>query len=274
MLRARLATAAVAIPLLLAVILYGPPWLLALVVGSIATVGIGEYATMAFPARRGERLLTIILGTLVILGGVYQHQPNGTVAAGLTAVVMVGLVWTLLARPDFEQGLSDFGFSTVGILYVSLLAPHFVWLRNTGADGPGWVVFVLAIGMGGDTGGYFVGHRFGRHKLMPRVSPGKTVEGAIGIVAASLVAGAGAKLVPQLLGFSFLRGTTWTEVLLLSGVMAVLGQLGDLSESIMKRTFGVKESGWLFPGHGGVLDRLDSLLFPVAFLYYHLALFH
>ncbi len=273
MLRARLATAAVAIPLLLAVILEGPAWLWNLVVGVIATIGIGEYASMAFPARRGERILTMVLGALVILGGVFQHQPNGTLAAALSMAVILSLVWTLLARPDFEQGLGDLGFSTVGILYVSLLAPHFAWLRNVGADGPGWVVFVLAIGMGGDTGGYFVGHALGRHKLMPRVSPGKTVEGAIGIIAASLLTGAGAKLVPQILGFSFLHDTTWTAVLLLSAAMAVLGQLGDLSESIMKRTFGVKESGWLFPGHGGVLDRLDSLLFPVAFLYYHVTLF-
>jgi phosphatidate cytidylyltransferase len=272
-LRARLVTAAVAIPLLLAVILQGPAWLWALVVGVIATIGIGEFAAMAFPARRGERILTIVLGALVILAGVSQRQPNGVATAALAAVVIVGLAWTLLARPDFEQGLGDFGFSAAGILYVSLLAPHFVWLRNVGADGPGWVVFVLAIGMGGDTGGYFVGHRFGRHKLMPRVSPGKTVEGAIGIVVASLVAGAAAKLVPQLLGFAFLRQTSWIEVLLLSGAMAVLGQLGDLSESILKRTFGVKESGWLFPGHGGVLDRLDSLLFPVAVLYYHVSVF-
>jgi phosphatidate cytidylyltransferase len=272
-LRARLATAAVAIPLLLALILYGPAWLLAVVVGVIATVGIGEYAAMAFPARRGERVLTVILGTVVIVGGVCQPQPNGIVAAALTLTVIVGLVWTLLARPDFEQGLSDFGFSLVGLLYVGLLAPHFVWLRNVRADGPGWVVMVLAIGMLGDTGGFFVGHSLGRHKLMPRVSPGKTVEGAIGIVLGSLLAGAASKLVPQLLGFTFLRDTTWTEVFLLSGCMAVLGQLGDLSESIMKRTFGIKESGWLFPGHGGVLDRLDSLLFPVAFLYYHLSLF-
>src|SRR5204863_5535395 len=101
--------------------------------------------------------------------------------------------------------------------------------------------------------------------LMPRVSPGKTVEGAIGIVAGSLLAGAISKLL-------YLH-TTWTEVLLLSAAMAILGQLGDLCESIMKRTFGVKESGWLFPGHGGVLDRIDSLLFPVAFLYYHVSWF-
>jgi phosphatidate cytidylyltransferase len=272
-LRARLATAAVAIPLLLAVILSGPAWLWALVVGTIATIGVGEYAAMAFPARRGERLLTLVLGTVVILGGVAQRQPAGAIAAALTAAVIVGLVWTVLTRPDFEQGLGDFGFSLAGILYVSLLAPHFVWLRAVNPDGPGWVVFVLAIGMGGDTSGYFVGHGLGRHKLMPRVSPGKTIEGAVGIVVGSMAAGAGSKLVPQLLGRSFLQHTSWTEVLLLSGAMAVLGQLGDLSESIMKRTFGVKESGWLFPGHGGVLDRLDSLLFPVALLYYHLILF-
>ena len=273
MLRARLATAAVVIPLLLALILSGPGWLFALVVGVLAAIGIAEYASMAFPARRGERLLTCALGALVVAGGVIQPEPNGAGAATLAALVIVGLVWTLLARTDFEQGLTDLGHAVVGILYVGVLAPHFVWLRNVDADGPLWIIFVLAIGMLGDTGGYFVGHRFGRHKLVPRVSPGKTVEGAVGITVASLVAGAALKLIASVAGIGFLQDTSWTEVLLLSAWMGVLGQLGDLSESIMKRTFGVKESGWLFPGHGGVLDRLDSLLFPVAFLYYHLLLF-
>src|SRR6185369_3485933 len=114
----------------------------------------------------------------------------------------------------------------------------------------------------GDSGGYFVGHALGRHKLIPRVSPGKTVEGALGIVLCSLVAAAAAKLIllPQ-------RG--WSEMLTLAVVMAIIGQLGDLSESVMKRTFGAKESGSIFPGHGGVLDRIDSLLFPVVLLYYY-----
>jgi len=264
-LRARLATAAVAIPLLLALILIGPAWLLAVVVVAIGIVGVGEYATMAFPNRRGERVLTLVLGVAVLIAAGWR-QPGPAFTAALTGTVVVGLVWTLFARPDFEQGLSDLGIALIGIFYVSVLAPHFIWLRNASPEGPLWVVFVLAIGMAGDTGGYFVGHAFGRHKLMPRVSPGKTVEGALGIVLGSLLAGALSKLI-------YLRTVGWDEILVLSSVMAIIGQLGDLSESIMKRTFGTKESGWLFPGHGGVLDRLDSLLFPVAFLYYHVTFF-
>lgn len=262
MLRARLATAAVAIPLLLALILYPSRWPLAVLVAVLSVIGVAEYATMAFPTRPAERLLTIGFGALLGVGTALE----GIQAAGaaLALAVSAGLVWTLAARPDFERGLTDLGLSILGILYVGLLLPHFILLHQL-PHGPQWVIFVIAIGMAGDTGGYAVGHLWGRHKLMPRVSPGKTVEGAVGIIAASLLGAAICKLV-------FLHELGWTEGLVLGTVMAVLGQLGDLSESIMKRTFGAKESGWLFPGHGGVLDRIDSLLFPVSFLYYYIFL--
>jgi phosphatidate cytidylyltransferase len=167
-------------------------------------------------------------------------------------------------RPDFERGFTDLGLLTLGVLYVGLLLPHFYWLRNL-VHGPQWVTFVIAIGMAGDSGGYFVGHAFGRHKLIPRVSPGKTVEGALGIILGSLAAGAAAKLI-------LLPERSWGEMMALAFTMAVIGQIGDLGESVMKRTFGAKESGWIFPGHGGVLDRIDSLLFPVTLVYYYLAL--
>lgn len=265
MLRARLATAAVAIPVLLALILYGPVWPIGVLVAAVAIIGLGEYATMAFPARRGERVLTIAVGTLVLLAAMYQADLRLLVAA-LALMLTAELVWVLFARPDFEQGLHDVGVSVVGIVYVGLFLPHFVWLRATLPDGWRWIIFVLVIGMAGDTGGYAVGHFIGRHKLAPRISPGKTIEGAIGIMLVSLLAGAISKPI-------YLQQLSWTAVLVLAGIMAVLGQLGDLSESIMKRTFNVKESGWLFPGHGGVLDRIDSLLFPVAFLYYYIYLF-
>jgi phosphatidate cytidylyltransferase len=263
-LRARLATAAVAIPLLLLLILYGPPLLFAVVVALIGVGGIIEYAAMAFPRRLGERALTIGLGALVVAGATVARDPR-LLTAAVTLTVAVLLVWTLFARADFEDGLKDAGFALVGIFYVGLFIPHFVWLHHLGTEGPLWVVFVLLIGMAGDSAGYAVGHALGRHQLIPRVSPGKTIEGAIGIVAVSAVAGAAGKLI-------FLTHLSWAEVVSLAVVMSILGQLGDLTESIMKRTFGVKESGWFFPGHGGVLDRLDSLLFPVAFLYYHLSL--
>jgi phosphatidate cytidylyltransferase len=264
-LRARLATAAVAIPALLAIILYHSPWPLAVLVATVSVIGVAEYATMAFPTQRGERLFTVVLGTVLALAAAAQSHAPYLLSAALALTVTAGLVWTLLARPDFEKGLSDLGLALVGITYVGLLMPHFIWLHESGPDGPYWVIFVLVVGMAGDSGGYFVGHAIGRHKLMPRVSPGKTIEGALGIVAASLLGGAVSKLV-------LLPERSWTEIMVLSTLMAILGQLGDLSESIMKRTFSVKESGWLFPGHGGVLDRIDSLLFPVAFLYYHVIL--
>lgn len=268
MLRARLATAAVVIPLLLALILYGPYWLFALVVGSLAVLGVAEYAAMAFPVRMGERVLNVLLGTLLVVA-VATPDPH-ILPAALSAIIIGGLIWTLVVRRDFEDGLRDLGLSLVGIFFTGLLLPHFIWLRKLDiwqvgwplAPGAGWVIFVLLIGMAGDASGYAVGHAMGRHKLAPRVSPGKTIEGSIGIVLASLIAGVAAKLI-------LLPQHSWVEVLLLALTMAVLGQLGDLSESIMKRAFGVKESGWLFPGHGGVLDRTDSLLFPVTFLYYY-----
>ena len=269
MLRARLATAAVAIPALLALILVPSRWPLAVFVAVVGIIGVAEYATMAFPAQRGERVLTIVLGSVLTLGACAQAigivpAPHW-LGAAMALTIVAGLVWTLLARADFERGLADLGLALVGILYVGFLLPHFVFLHGLPL-GPRWVIFVVAIGMAGDTGGYAVGHLIGRHKLMPRVSPGKTVEGSLGIIAGSLLAAAICKLL-------FLADLGWKEMLILSFVMAVIGQLGDLSESVMKRTFGAKESGWLFPGHGGVLDRIDSLLFPVAFLYYYVLLF-
>jgi phosphatidate cytidylyltransferase len=139
--------------------------------------------------------------------------------------------------------------------------PHFVWLHRL-PEGPEWVTFVIAVGMAGDTAGYFVGRSLGRHKLIPRVSPGKTVEGAVGVILGSLLAATVAKPL-------FFPGDDWRTILTLAAVMGVLGQVGDLSESVMKRAFGAKESGWIFPGHGGVLDRIDSLLFPVSLVYYY-----
>jgi phosphatidate cytidylyltransferase len=124
------------------------------------------------------------------------------------------------------------------------------------------VLFVVAVAMGGDTGGYFAGRFMGRHLLMPSVSPKKTVEGAFGAVAGNLVAGAAIKLLQ-------LPMVGWREALLLAVVAGALAQVGDLCESLLKRAFGAKDSGWLLPGHGGVLDRVDSLVFPVVLVYYY-----
>jgi phosphatidate cytidylyltransferase len=259
-LRARLATAAVAIPLLLALILVAPAWAFAIFVIVLSILGVAEYATLAFPARSSQHAAAIALGLPVVFG-IASGDP-GLMGAGLSSAIIAGLAWVLFVRADFEEGLRDLGLTLVGVLYVGLLLPHFILVHRLVPDGPWLVVFLVAVAMAGDTSGYFVGHAIGRHKLIPRVSPGKTVEGAVGIVLGSVLAGAVSKLL-------FLPHWSWTRILGVTVLLGVIGQLGDLSESIMKRTFGVKESGQLFPGHGGILDRIDSLLFPVVFLYYH-----
>jgi phosphatidate cytidylyltransferase len=245
----------------LALIFLAPPWGWGLLVTVVAVLGLIEYLWLAFPGRARDRLLGLLLGATVIAAAVSAPAPGAILSAALSLLVAGGLTYVVVLRADFERGLADLGLLAVGVLYTGLLLPHFYWLRRL-TDGPQWVTFVIAIGMAGDSGGYFVGHALGRHKLIPRVSPGKTVEGALGIVLFSLVAGAAGKLI-------LLPGHRWGEILALAFAMAVIGQLGDLGESVMKRTFGAKESGWIFPGHGGVLDRIDSLLFPVTLVYYY-----
>jgi phosphatidate cytidylyltransferase len=261
-LRARLATAAVAIPLLLAIIFLGPSWGWGALVSVIALLAILEYLRLAFADRVGPRLVGGALGVAIVSAALSAPTPGLWLVASLAAILPVSMAYVVLVRDDLQGGLTDVGLIAIGLLYGGLLLPHFYWLRQL-PEGAAWVTFVIAIGMAGDSGGYFVGHALGRHKLAPRVSPGKTVEGALGIVAASLLCAAVAKLV-------LFPAHGWGEILGLGAVMSIIGQVGDLGESVMKRAFGAKESGALFPGHGGVLDRIDSLLFPVALVYYYL----
>lgn len=272
MLRLRLATAAVAIPALLALILYAPPWAFALFVGVCAILGVAEYMDMAFAGRPLDRWLFIAVGSVAVvawtLRGLGRVGPPAVelelTGAGVALPLVAGFVWILLSRRDFEAGLVDLGRAMVGVLFAGFLLVHFIWLQAL-PDGPYWVIFVVMTAMAGDSSGYFVGHAIGRHKLVPRISPGKTVEGAFGILGGNLLAGVVAKLL-------LLPGLGWTEALVLAAAQGTLGQLGDLCESVIKRTYGTKDSGRLFPGHGGILDRVDSLVFPVAGVYYYVAL--
>ena len=262
MLGTGLATAALAVPLLAVLIFAAPAAAFGAVVGAIAVLGVAEYGRMVFPVRRRERLALLVCGAVMAAG--MAVEGGRFCSASLTAVVVGGLLWVLWARRDFSQGLTDLGHVFVGVLYSAYLLPHFVWLHGLPA-GRYWVAFVVATVMIGDSAGYFAGSSWGRHPLAPSVSPRKTVEGATGVLAGNLIAAAAAKL-------AFLPQVGWIEALLLAVVLGVLGQLGDLCESMMKRTHGTKESGGFFPGHGGVLDRTDSLVFPAAAMYYYVSL--
>jgi phosphatidate cytidylyltransferase len=257
-LRARLATAAVAIPLLVWLICCGPIWLFAGFVLAVTAIGLGEFAGMALPGRPVGQGLTVLAGMAFALA-VVSGRPE-SLSLALAVVLAGGLLLSLL-DPDMPGAAGRLGNALVASLYVGFLLPHVIGLRLL-ENGDRWVFFAVAGAMGADTGGYFAGRFFGRTKLFPRVSPNKTVEGAVGAVLGSVV-----------LGFFALAvfpapGLDAKTTVLLALVIAVLAQAGDLIESMLKRAYGTKDSGWIFPGHGGVLDRIDSLVLPFVFTYH------
>jgi len=179
------------------------------------------------------------------------------------ACLILTLVATLATARDMGQSVNSAGQVLLGALYGGALLPHLIWIRGLpGGDGPSWVFFVFAVVMAGDVGGYFGGKMLGTRKLWPSVSPNKTVEGSLVSFGSSLVAGI---LVNSLI----LHRLGLFETLFVAGVMSVLAQLGDLLESMIKRAYRTKDSGWILPGHGGVLDRTDSLVLPIVFVYYY-----
>ena len=272
MLRTRLATAAVALPLLVWLIVWNPWSLFIWLVLAAALVGVSEFCAMAFPEDLWDRGFGIASGALFLSAMVIPTQERFAMA--LAAVVIAGLVLALARKDDLRHGVDALGLTLLGSLYAAFLLPHYLWMHalpdplaaDVQLGGWRWVILTIVIAMAGDVGGYFGGRWFGRHKLMPSVSPGKTMEGSAAAVLANLAGGAGCKLV-------FFPALSWAEVVGLGLAVGCLAQVGDLCESMLKRAFGAKDSGWIIPGHGGVLDRIDSLVFPAPLVYYYARFF-
>ncbi|MFD8394384.1 phosphatidate cytidylyltransferase [Streptomyces sp. NPDC059680] len=190
-------------------------------------------------------------GAAMVVAGYVRGAEGAWVAMALTALAV--LVWRMTESP--EGYLKDVTAGVFAAFYVPFLAT-FVAMMLTASDGPWRVLTFLLLTVVSDTGAYAVGWRFGRHKLAPRISPGKTREGLAGAVLFAMVAGA--------LCMEFLIDDgTWWQGLLLGLAVAASATLGDLGESMIKRDLGIKDMGTLLPGHGGIMDRLDSLL-PTA----------
>ncbi|MFJ3307986.1 phosphatidate cytidylyltransferase [Streptomyces sp. NPDC086549] len=190
-------------------------------------------------------------GAAMVVAGYARGVEGAWVAMALTALAV--LVWRMTEPPDGY--LKDVTAGVFAAFYVPFLAT-FVSLMLTADDGPFRVLTYLLLAVVSDTGAYAVGWRFGKNKLAPRISPGKTREGLFGAVAFAMVAGA---LCMQFL----IDGGSWWQGLVLGFAVAVSATLGDLGESMIKRDLGIKDMGTLLPGHGGIMDRLDSLL-PTA----------
>ncbi|MGW2486556.1 phosphatidate cytidylyltransferase [Streptomyces sp. NPDC001606] len=223
------------------------------VVAVAVVVGLWEL-TSRLQERKGIRAPLVPLavgGAAMVVAGYVRGAEGAWVAMALTA--LAALVWRMTEPP--EGYLKDVTAGVFAAFYVPFLAT-FVAMMLTADDGPWRVLTFLLLTVVSDTGAYAVGWRFGKHKLAPRISPGKTREGLVGAVLFAMVAGA---LCMQFL----IDGGSWWQGLLLGLAVAASATLGDLGESMIKRDLGIKDMGTLLPGHGGIMDRLDSLL-PTA----------
>ena len=263
-LKTRLLTAIVGIPLLVVLIGWGDPWLFHGVFLLITFGALREYFAMGFPGHPRDQIIGIAFGLAVSSIVLFPQLTSGQFILAPLLVLMFSIY--IFMHGQLEERLARLAWTLLGSLYLGYLLPHWSSLFRL-PHGRAWVFFVLVVVMAGDICAYFVGRRFGTKKLAPEISPGKTVEGAAGYVLGSILAG-------YLMGTSVAMGLSWMELVILSALLSVLGQVGDLFESWIKRAFAVKDSGRLLPGHGGLLDRLDSLIFPAVFTTTYLKVFH
>lgn len=265
----RLATASVLVPAVLAAIFWDPtPWSVLALATLVSVFGYDEYLRMALPVTEADPAWRLrlcggaIAAALTILP---SFAAFSVVAPPLLTFGAIGLGLVVLTRRQhIARAGTQFAIVVSGLVYVPLLFSVLPLLKGAGQGN--WLTVTLCMAFFSDTVAYLAGRAFGRHKLYPAVSPGKTWEGAAGGVVGSCLASIG-------LGtFWLLPALPLGHALVLGIVASICGQAGDLAESMLKRSFGVKDSGKLLPGHGGVLDRVDGLLFVAPVAYYYVML--
>jgi phosphatidate cytidylyltransferase len=249
MLWKRVATAAILLPLLIGSVLFGRGWPFALLAIAAALLCAGEYFRMFFPSP-GDRRAGVAATGLACASGALLPYPAG-ISAVLLCVALAGFPF-LSAEGTPQERVRSAALSVLGVAYIGgFLAtwPQTLLLR----DGEHWVLLGIVTVSAGDTFAYFIGRAFGKRPLSPRVSPNKTLEGAVGGLLASVLCAAAYAAI-------FLPGVRTWFVLVAAAVLGAAGQGGDLFESMLKRAAGVKDSGNLLPGHGGLLDRADGII--------------
>jgi phosphatidate cytidylyltransferase len=263
----RIGSAVVFLPLLFWLAQKGGLWFAALITLEVAIGLVEFYKLMMERGMRPSPRLGILMG-LVLCALSYAgtaSQTNLLFTAGLLLLFCAELL-----RSEGERGMEPMAVTLFGVLYVGWLSVHLVFLRQLPnalgqpyAVGASYVLLAFALTWACDTGAYAVGVLWGRNRLLPDVSPKKSVEGAVAGVAASLIAALVARV-------TFAPYLTPFHAVVLGLAVGVFAQVGDLAESLLKRMSGAKDASDLIPGHGGVLDRFDSLYFTAPLLYYYL----
>jgi phosphatidate cytidylyltransferase len=256
----RVITAVVLIPLVLLLLLKGSFLLLVSAAALVAELAAWEYLSIA--DIQGSRRTLILIAIAVLFAATFSSPSLILPAIGLGSVAIL-VVCSF--RSSLDRALREAAFSVFGLLYCGLTMATLplIWVQQ---DGPSLLVFLFCVVWIGDTAALYVGRSFGRHKLAPRISPNKTWEGTAASLAGSLLVAAGLVALARL-GTLHFPGPL-TRWLLLAAVLNVFAQVGDLVESAIKRGAGVKDSGVMLPGHGGILDRIDALLLAAPALWY------
>lgn len=272
MLKKRVITALWAIPLLVVAIWFDTPlpWFTILVTigGGLAVL---EFYRLVAAAKVPPltyfgllwTLLFILSGDSALLTLIEAHfDPNLLTPLLLTSAVILPLLW-LLRQAQKKEAFSGWAWTIAGILYIGWLLSYLVALKGLD-DGRNWVLLAFFTTFASDTTAFFIGRAWGQHQLAPNISPKKTWEGAIGGTIGAIIVSL-FFILPTPLRLPM----NWGQAILLGLLASIFGQFGDMVESLFKRNMGVKDSGKLMPGHGGVLDRLDSIVFTGVVVYYY-----
>ncbi len=266
----RILTAAVLIPLVVVMIVWGPLWLLMLAACAVAEAALVEYLALADARSKGSPRWLVMTCCAVIFAAAYWIPALLLPALGICAIAMLGIS---SLRSPLNRLLGDTAVGFFGLMYVAFplaLAP----LLTTQENGTAQLLFLFVVVWAGDITALYVGRTFGRHRMAPVLSPKKTWEGAAGSLIGSVLAGLGIVAFGSHLyrhGFSPLLYTQpWTYWVVMAVLLNVAAQVGDLLESAIKRGAGIKDSGSILPGHGGILDRVDALLLALPVLWYAL----
>lgn len=256
----RVLSGAIAIPIVLGIVLYGSGWLFFALISAIVLMGVREFFSMTDrTGTAGYPMAAALLSFLLLL--CFKFDGRYLPEWGAVSLFTLFFAWAVKDN-KVQSAFNQLSCTLLGVFYVAGLSGYFILIHAL-EDGRSWLIFLFLIVWLGDSAAYYGGRKFGSRPLAPNISPGKTIEGALFGLAGSLAGGIIAKLM-------FFQGVSLLHCLLAALVCGIIGQIGDLAESVFKRAAGVKDSGAIMPGHGGVLDRIDSLLFagPAFFLFY------
>ncbi len=239
-------------------IFFSPNWFFFLVVEAFSLVALYEFYGIA--EKKGvfiNKILGLVFGAMLPFTIYFQ---------GESVIILVTILCLFIFnfhRRLKTNSLISTAVTVFGIFYISFLFSFFTKVKHLD-HGTEWVAYIILVTKLGDTAAYFAGKKFGKHPLIPHISPNKTIEGSVANFITCVAV--------SLLSFLYIPGVSWIHLLVLGAVLGILSQLGDLAESLVKRDAGVKDSGNI-PGLGGILDVIDSILFTAPFTYYYLTAF-